>query len=66
MYVCKKHGELESEWCDDCQEVVECDCSDVEKERYKDLIYDCAEGERTITIYLFYCGTCGYPISAEF
>ena len=59
MYNCEKHGTLESEWCDDCGIIVQCDCSDQTYTRFKDLIYDCEEGERTITIRVHHCETCG-------
>ena len=59
MYSCDKHGTLESEWCDKCGCIVQCDCSDQMYTRFKDLIYDCENGERTITIRVHHCATCG-------
>jgi hypothetical protein len=59
MYKCELHGELESEWCDDCEEIVQCDCSHVTEIRFKDLEYDCTDGPRTFTMYLLCCETCG-------
>jgi len=59
MYVCETHGRLNTEWCDECNELVLCDCKEQEVTRFKDLIYDCEAGERTITIYLHHCMTCG-------
>jgi hypothetical protein len=57
MYICETHGELESEWCDDCGKIVRCDCSTSETTRWKDLYY----GERwSATIYLEFCPTCGH------
>ena len=59
MYICEKHGTLESEWCDQCNDVVKCDRSDQETWRFKDLMYDYKNGTRTITIRATYCDTCG-------
>jgi hypothetical protein len=64
-YNCKEHGALRSEWCDDCQKIVECDCSDMTYTRFKDLIYDTDTGEKTVTIRLHHCGTCGETIHSE-
>ncbi len=65
MYNCKVHGVLENEWCDECQELIQCDCSDVTTTRFKDLIYDCEDGERTVTVYIDHCSTCGAVISVS-
>ena len=59
MYWCEKHGKLESEWCDDCNIIVQCDCLDQTSTRFKDLHYDCEDGERCVTIWLSHCETCG-------
>lgn len=59
MYICIKHGKLDSHWCDDCQELFHCDCSQITKARFKDLILDTEDGEKTITIYVDHCSTCG-------
>ena len=59
MYICEKHGILDSEWCDKCKEIKPCNCSDLTNTRYKDLILDCEDGERTFTIYVTHCSTCG-------
>lgn len=64
-YNCKEHGALRSEWCDDCGEIVECDCSDMTYARFKDLTYDTENGERTVTIRLHHCKTCGETSHAE-
>ena len=29
MYICEKHGELKTDWCDDCGQTVKCDCSTI-------------------------------------
>ena len=65
MYICEKHGNLETEWCADCGEFKRCDCSDITCTRIKDFIYDTDCGERTVTIYLHYCRTCGDPTGVE-
>ena len=65
MYVCKEHGPLTDEWCDDCQELIQCDCTDQTRTRFKDLCFDCENGERTQTIYLNHCATCGHPTGVE-
>lgn len=59
MFRCDKHGVLKSEWCEDCKKVVVCDCSILDSTRFKDLIYDCELGEKTTSIILSYCKTCG-------
>ena len=61
MYICEKHGALDSEWCAQCGIIVDCDCSDQQVVRFRDLIYDCDSGERTITVRVSYCKTCGEP-----
>lgn len=66
MYRCYKHGTLESEWCNDCEEIIECNCSAMEVARFKDLIYESKMGEKTITIFLQHCSTCGKPIYVKF
>ena len=65
MYKCDKHGDLKTGWCNDCQKVLKCDCSESTYTRFKDLIYDCEDGERTTTIRLYHCSTCGMPSHAE-
>jgi len=65
MYRCEQHGKLKSEWCDSCSDIRGCDCSDMTTVRIKDFIYACNSGERTVTITLHYCETCGEPCSAE-
>jgi hypothetical protein len=59
MYICKKHGKLDSHWCNECSELYPCDCSETTETRFKDLIYDCEDGEKTCTIYIEHCTTCG-------
>ena len=59
MYKCSKHGKLDNHWCDECQEIYLCDCSERIEIRFKDLIIDCEDGERTKTIYIEHCSTCG-------
>lgn len=59
MFICEKHGDLKTEWCDSCEKLVDCDCRDIETVRFKDLIFDCEAGELCITLYLKVCETCG-------
>jgi hypothetical protein len=65
MFNCPEHGIIDSEWCTDCNKIIKCDCSDIVSTRFKDLIYDSCSGERTITIYLYHCQTCGEPSHTE-
>ena len=65
MYTCEKHGVLESEWCNGCGTVVQCDCQNLTSTRFKDLIYDCDDGERTVTVYIVHCETCGRIVNIE-
>jgi hypothetical protein len=59
-YVCDGCGEiLESEWCDDCELIADCDCSNIVYTRFKDLIIDTDDGEKTVTIRIYHCETCG-------
>lgn len=59
MYICKKHGVLDSEWCDICEVICNCECDETTETRFKDLIIDCTEGEKTKTIYIEHCVNCG-------
>lgn len=59
MYKCDIHGELESEWCDGCQKIVRCDCSDIGFARMKDADF----GDFSITVNVDYCETCKNIIS---
>lgn len=58
-YNCDIHGELDSEFCEECEKIVDCDCKNQTYSRFKDLIYDCEDGERTVTIRIHHCETCG-------
>lgn len=60
MYNCDIHGEVINGWCDDCQKVVHCDCSDMDRARFKDLHLEYNNGCRTFTIYVNHCMTCGF------
>ena len=65
MYKCEKHGELDSEWCEGCQEIKQCDCTRQTYTRFKDMIYDCEAGSRSITMRLYHCETCGDATHVE-
>jgi len=64
-YVCKECGDKDSDWCDKCEELLQCDCSDQTYSRFKDLIFDCDDGEKTVTIRLHHCSCCGEVSHAE-
>ena len=59
MYICEEHGEICSNWCEECEEVLDCNHENQTYTRIKDIIYDCEEGERTVTIRIHHCETCG-------
>ena len=59
MYKCDIHGKIESEWCDECQKIIDCDHSDIGFTRRKDVDF----GELCITINVDYCETCDEIIS---
>ena len=63
MYICDKHGELASEWCNECSQTYSCNHSVVDTIRFKDLLYECDRGDFNITIWLKFCKTCGEPVS---
>ena len=56
-YKCCK--EKDTEWCDDCRLVVDCNCSSIIGTRFKDLTINCTDGERTVRIWIYHCETCG-------
>lgn len=59
MYKCKIHGELKTEWCDECKKIVQCDCSDADYQKISGLHYDTNQGERSLEIKVIFCATCG-------
>jgi len=59
MYVCDHHGELKSEWCEGCEKIIKCDCSDVEQCRQKDVTFAVGDDLQYITIYADICASCG-------
>ncbi len=59
MYRCIKHNKIDSEWCEECQELIKCDCSERSESRFKDLTLNCENGEKTVTVYIEHCNTCG-------
>lgn len=65
MYKCATHGKLDSNWCDQCEKTVACDCSDKEATRFYPS-FDCAEGEKTVRIWIHHCATCGDVRRVEF
>lgn len=59
MYICKEHGELEDEWCDECKVVVRCDHKDQTSSRLKDMYYESKNSDHYVTIRIDHCDTCG-------
>ena len=59
MYHCLYHEENTTKYCQECRIEVPCDHSDQTFTRFKDLTYSCEEGERTVTLFLYHCNTCG-------
>ncbi len=64
MYICKEHGKKEVDWCDECEVLLSCDCSDVGYDRKKDLEFDIG-GKKTVllTVEVTGCLTCSKVIS---
>lgn len=58
MNTCETHGEKSTDWCEECATHLQCDCTEVETHRVKDLHYGCS-GDWTVTIYIDYCAHCG-------
>ncbi len=58
MYECIKHGESQTEFCEKCNRICECNHRDLET-LHHDLIIDCKDGDRTPTILIIHCSTCG-------
>jgi len=65
MYICKEHGQKKNDWCDECKKLLFCNCKNIITTRFKDLIYDCEDGERTVIIYLYHCETCGEVVDIK-
>lgn len=66
VYMCKEHGEKNTEWCVDCQEIVQCDHKDIEYYHTTDIIFDTKNGECTTKIGFKHCGTCGKILEKPF
>ena len=58
-YQCEIHGPTGKDWCEHCKKVLECDSKNQTTARFKDLKYDCDDGEKTTTIWVKHCETCG-------
>lgn len=43
----------------ECYKCYICGEDKTQTERYSDLIYDCNDGEKTVTIIIEYCWNCG-------
>lgn len=59
---CDQHGELESEWCEECQRIYPCDCSTDDVERSTHIEYG---GKWTTRVWITYCPCCGNLKSLE-
>jgi hypothetical protein len=64
MYKCDKHGYFETDWCDQCEILLKCDCSTTETQRFKDLNY--GDSYWTTTIYIIFCPVCGEKHDVSF
>jgi hypothetical protein len=66
-YVCHGCQEiLDSEWCNNCKILIKCDCDNITSTRVKDIKFECDDGERTVTIWIYHCKTCGDVIDIGF
>ncbi len=62
-YKCEIHGELSSEWCDDCGKIVEkVQCNHAKKSWYNGYI-ETING--TVEVEVLCCETCGIDIDAR-
>ncbi len=52
-------------FCDKCNVFLECDCSDIETGRLKDLYIDYDNGTATVTLNYSICSCCGEIMSTE-
>lgn len=60
MYKCRCGYENKRfDWCDKCQKLLKCDCSDVIQGRVKDILIPYKNGDRPITLQYKICDTCG-------
>jgi len=59
MYICKIHGSKKSDWCEQCEAILICDCSDKEMARFRDLTFETLNGYRSVTVNINFCNTCG-------
>jgi hypothetical protein len=55
---------METDWCAECQTLLRCDCSKLERQRFKDLMF--GDQDWTVTIYITFCLTCGEKHDVQF
>jgi len=58
MYICKYHGKLGTNYCEQCHCILICDHSVSETVRVG-VILDCTDGEKTDEVMIRHCSTCG-------
>jgi len=59
MYICEKHGEIDSEWCDDCMKTTgKCDHRERTGWSWSSLFYG-MNIDRCTDITMEYCDFCG-------
>lgn len=59
MYTCMIHKNTTTKWCEECKTEVPCGHQVHQFARFKDLVYHCLDGEKTVTLFMYYCNTCG-------
>ena len=59
MWLCKKHGYCDIDWCEYCETILKCDHMDPETVKREVIVYPDHVAEFFIRIMVKYCGTCG-------
>jgi len=63
MYKCKcGYSDAHTDYCEDCDILLSCDCSEIESGRFKDLIVEYENGCTNITIHYEVCSVCGFVV----
>jgi len=65
MFLCKKHGYNDTEWCDVCNKIIECDHMDSKKEKKSVSVYTDDWTEKWVEIEVKFCATCGKGLSGK-
>jgi hypothetical protein len=60
MYNCPKHGKLEDEWCEECNEIYRCDCTDTDTTKTKHIGFYDSENDSYMymDITICFCKSC--------